>query len=135
MNKLLSSFIAILLISCAKQVQTPPLAGQWFANPASIDYLNLERLALDFRTDSTYRYYYRSAPVPPFETGQDYTEGGRYSLRSDTIHFSVIEANGLRTAYNYSRKFRILPDTTEWPLRVTYHRNNIDFEVYFRAEK
>lgn len=125
----------LVAMSCAKPLPTPKLANAWFANAESINYLNLQRMALDLRTDSTYRYYYRNAPIPPLEVGEDYTEGGRYRVRGDSLIFTVIEANGNRTMYDYARKYRLLPDTTAWPLRVMYKRNSIDFEVYFSTNE
>ncbi len=128
-------FALIIAISCSKPIPTAPLTALWFANSQSINYLNVERLALDLRADSTYRYYYRNAPIPPSEIGEEYTEGGKYSVRGDSLHFNVIETNGAQKSFNYARKFRVLADTAEWPLRVTYSRKGTTYEVYFQAQK
>lgn len=92
-------------------------------------------MALDLRTDSTYRYYYRNAPIPPQEVGDDYTEGGNFRVRGDSLFFTSHEANGNETTFDYARKFRLLADTAEWPLRVSYTRRSVDFEVYFQMQK
>lgn len=123
-----------LLVACAKPVAHVSLAGTWFANAQSINYLNLQRMALDLRADSTYRYFFRNAPMQGDSVGEDYTEGGRYRVRNDTLKFTVAEANGNKTTFDYARKFRLLSDTTEWPLRVTYVRRGVEFEVYFQRQ-
>ncbi len=128
-------FALMIVLSCANPVPNAPLTSLWFANPLSINFLNVERLALDLRTDSTYRYYYRNAPIPPAEIGDEYTEGGTYSVHGDSLHFNVSETNGAKKSFEYSRKFRVLADTAEWPLRVTYTRKGTTFEVYFQAQK
>ncbi|MBL0063275.1 MAG: hypothetical protein IPP40_17780 [bacterium] len=124
-----------VVMSCNKPIPTTPLTALWFANAQSINYLNVERLALDLRADSTYRYYYRNAPIPPAEVGDEYTEGGTYNVRGDSLRFSVLETNGAKKSYDYARKFRVLADTAEWPLRVTYSRKGTTYEVYFQAQK
>lgn len=127
---------AFLLWSCGKKAESSSsLASIWAANGESIGYLNIERMALDLRADSTYRYYYRTAPIPPADQGDEYTEGGRFRVRGDSLMFTVQEANGNRTTFDYARKFRILPDTTDWPLRISYQRRGIDFEVYFQVKR
>ena len=127
--------ISMLVFSCGKKPDaTQSLTATWFANAQSIGFLNVERMALDLRSDSTYRYYFRVAPIPPHEVGEDYTEGGVYKVRKDSLKFTVLTANGNATTYDYGRKFRLLSDTTEWPLRVSYTRQGVDFEVYFQAQ-
>lgn len=123
-----------LFVACTKPPAQPPLAGTWFANAQSINYLNLQRMALDLRADSTYRYYFRNAPAERDTTGEEYTEGGRFRVRNDSLLFTVAEANGNKTTFDYARKFRLLSDTTEWPLRVTYVRRSVEFEVYFQRQ-
>ncbi len=128
--------VAVLVWSCGKKASHPlSLTSTWAASGESIGYLNIERMALDLRADSTYRYYYRNAPIPPSEQGDEYTEGGRFRVRGDSLMFTVQEANGNRTTYDYARRFRLLPDTTAWPLRVSYQRRGIDFEVYFQVKR
>lgn len=127
--------VLMVALSCGKPLTTPSLTATWFAYSQSINYLNVERMALDLRADSTYRYYYRNAPIPPLEVGEDYTEGGRYHVRGDSLYFTVLETMGEKKTFEYARKFRLLPDTTEWPLRINYFRKGTDFEVYFQAQE
>lgn len=130
--------LAFALVSCstpAKQPSAPTLSGTWFANAQSIGYLNLQRMAFDLRADSSYRYYFLSAPTDSLKPADEFTEAGRYRLRGDSLRFTTEIVNGKNTSYDYARKFRILPDTAEWPLRVTFTRNKIDFEVYIQHPK
>jgi len=134
MKRVLVSIPLMLLLACAKPASSPRVVGTWFASAQSIGYLNIARMALDLRTDSTYRYYFRNAPTERDTSGAEYTEGGRFNVRADTLLFRVAEANGKPTQFEYARRFRVLADTAEWPLRVTYLRNRLEFEVYFQRE-
>lgn len=121
--------------SGSKSPATPALIGTWFANAQSINYLNLQRMALDLRADSTYRYYYLTAPVPPHEAGDEFTEVGSYRVHGDSLLFTTEVVNGNNTIYDYARKYRLLSDTTDWPLRISYVRQGTNFEVYFQIPK
>lgn len=130
--------VATSIVACSDskpELKPVPLTGTWFANAQSINFLNLQRLALDLRADSTYRYYYRIAPIPPHEVGEEFTEVGGYRVRGDTLLFTTEVVNGNQTKFDYARKFRLLSDTTEWPLRVVYVRQGTTFEVYFQIPK
>ena len=96
--------------------------------------MNLERMALDLRADSSYRFYTRFAPVPPQEVGAEIEEAGRFNVRSDTLFFTVERVSNRDTTYYYSRQFRLLPDTSEWPFRIKLKRGTTDFEIYFQAQ-
>lgn len=122
----------IAACSSSPKSLTPNVTGTWFANAQSIGYLNLQRMALDLRTDSTYRYYFLNAPIDSLKPADEFTEAGRYRVRGDSLHFTTEIVNGHKTVYDYARKFRMLADTTEWPLRVTYTRSKLEFEVYFQ---
>lgn len=124
-----------LVMSCGSSISTPSLTSLWLANPQSINFLNLQRMALDLRADSTYRYYYLNAPIPPNDVGDEYAEGGTYSVRGDSLLFTVQIANGNQTTFEYSRKYRLLSDSTDWPLRVSFKRLGTDFEVYFQTQR
>ncbi len=136
MRFLIVLMLAFLLYSCGSKSQSmPELHALWFASGESIGYLNIERMALDLRADSTYRYFYKLAPVPPNDSGFESTEAGRYFVSNDSLNFTVLEKNGSQTTYEYSRRFKLLSDTTEWPLRVSFARQGVEFDVYFQAQK
>ena len=135
MIRLILSLTLLAGCQAPKRAQTPPVFGTWFANANSINYLNLQNMALELRADSSYRYFYRVAPRPGETSGDEYTEGGSYSVRGDSLYFRTSEANGNDTQFEYARKYRMLSDTAEWPLRVTYVKQGVTFEVYFRAEQ
>lgn len=128
--------ISLLILACQRAMtpQPPSLAATWYANANSINFLNLQHMALDLRADSSYRYFYRLAPRADQETGDDYMEGGYYRVRGDSLQFMSELVNGELKQNSYSRRFRMLPDTAEWPLRVTYAKQGTVFEVYFRKE-
>ncbi|MBK6765513.1 MAG: hypothetical protein IPG71_04060 [bacterium] len=126
---------ALAACSAPKVTPLPKLTGTWFANAQSVGYLNLQRMALELRADSSYRYYFRNAPTDPAKPADEFTEAGRYRVRGDSLLFTTEIVNGNQTAFDYARKYRMLPDTAEWPLRVTYTRSGIDFEVYFQHPK
>jgi hypothetical protein len=135
MIRFIFAIIATVLVACSGTKSEPkalPLTGAWFANAQSINFLNLQRMALDLRADSTYRYYYLTAPTPPREVGDEFTEVGSYRVRGDSLLFTTEVVNGNNTIYDYSRKYRLLSDTTDWPLRIGYIRQGTPFEVYFQ---
>jgi hypothetical protein len=55
-------------------------------------------------------------------------------VRGDTLFFSADHCSGKDTTYYYARRFRLLPDTAEWPLRIKMRRGTTDFEIYFQAK-
>ncbi|MCB9357599.1 MAG: hypothetical protein H6505_03410 [Calditrichaeota bacterium] len=129
--------ISVVLLGChkAEPLKTPPLLSTWFAHPNSIAYLNVQHMALDLRADSSYRYFYRVAPTEGEPDGAEYTEGGAFRVRGDSLRFFTEEVNGEPKQFGYARKFRLLSDTTDWPLRVTYMKQGTVFEVYFQEER
>ncbi|MCB1060519.1 MAG: hypothetical protein KDB65_09820 [Calditrichaeota bacterium] len=125
----------LFVISCSSGPRTPNLCATWFANAQSIGYLNLQRMALDLRPDSTYRYYYVLPPESFKISGKEVAEGGVFHVQHDTLVFKVRERNGEQVDFLYKRQFRMLPDTTEWPLRVHFARRGVDYEVYFQESE
>jgi hypothetical protein len=127
--------VIFAIASCGRTPKTPELCATWYANAKSIGYLNIQRMALDLRADSTYRYFYIAAPPARQKVGQEVTEGGVFHVKGDSLIFYVEERNGEKVDFIYGRPFRMLPDTTEWPLRVYYSRRGVDFEVYFKNQE
>lgn len=129
-------FAALILLSCKRDEALKPvsLTQVWMAHESSVGFLNLERIALDLRVDSTYRFYTRLAPIPPAELGEEIEEAGRYNVRGDTLFFTALHRSGKDTTYYYTRQFRVLPDTSEWPFRIKMRRGATDFEIYFQAQ-
>jgi hypothetical protein len=137
-EKLCRALVGILalitFLGCSQPSKTSSLTQTWFAHKSSVGFMNLERMALDLRPDSTYRYYTRLAPIPPAETGKEIEETGRFNVRGDTLFFTVEHASNRDTTYYYSRQFRVLPDTSEWPFRIKMKRGTTEFEIHFQAQ-